>query len=278
MENRTTVILAVLITAVVCTAGCVTVLGTDSESEQSITVTGSTTIQPLMNGFQEEFQPYSDMTLNITGGGSGVGISSVQNGSADIGMSSRDLKSTEAGLTVTAIAKDGVVIIVEKSANIVNLTMEQLAGIYSGKYTNWSELGGADKKINPVIREEGSGTRTTFDDILISKVSGFNTSEYSGFSTQASTGAMLSQVQMTAGAIGYVNLGSMDELGGKINAVTLDGIMPSDSTVSDGTYEMSRSLWLVTKGEPTGAAGFFINWILSAQGQEIVSEYGFVKV
>ena len=280
MENKTTMIIAVFVTAIVCIAGTyVLVGGSDGKNtNESITITGSTTVQPLMAEFQEEFENYSDLVLNITGGGSGAGVTAAQNGTADIGMLSRDLKSSETGLTPTTIAKDGVVMLVDKNSGVKELSIEQLAKIYSGEYTNWNQVGGSDLSINPIIREDGSGTRECLDTIL-KTVPGFNTDNYNKYSTQASTGAMLIQVQSVKGAIGYANLGSVSSIDtSKNNILTINGVDATADNVRNGTYELSRNLVLVTKGEPKGSVEFFINWIMSPQGQSIVDAKGFVSL
>ncbi|MDR3074429.1 MAG: phosphate ABC transporter substrate-binding protein [Candidatus Methanoplasma sp.] len=280
MENKTTILIAVLVTAVICIAGTYVAVGGTGEknSGAAITVTGSTTVQPLMVEFQEEFDRYSDMVINVTGGGSGAGVSAAQNGTADIGMLSRDLKPSETGLTPVIIAKDGVIVVVDRDAGITDMTLEQLAKIYSGQYSNWKQIGGSDMPINPIIREEGSGTRDCID-TLMATVPGFSTDNFNKYSTQASTGAMLSQIKNVNGAIGYVNLGSLSDAdGSSVTAVSMDGVKATPESVLDGSYELSRNLILVTKGEPGGSAAFFINWILSKQGQAIVEDKGFVPV
>jgi phosphate transport system substrate-binding protein len=129
-----------------------------------------------------------------------------------------------------------------------------------------------------VIREEGSGTRDCLDTALAA-ISGFNTDKFNTYSTQASTGAMVLQVQSVAGAIGYVNLGSMSDLDtSKVSVISLNGVAPSPETTVDGTYALSRNLVLITKGERSGAVAFFLNWILSEQGQKMVADFGFVPV
>jgi phosphate transport system substrate-binding protein len=270
-------ILAVIVTAIVCIAGGYAAFS-GSEKSETVTVTGSTTVQPLMVEMQSEFQKYTNITLNITGGGSGVGAKSAMDGTADIGMLSRDLSSSESSLTSTTIAKDAVVIIVDKKAGVTNLTIDQLAKIYSGTYTDWSQVGGVAGAIKPVIREEGSGTRDCLDTIL-GGVSGFSKDKYNTYSTQASTGAMLQQVTNVSGGIGYINLGALSEIdASKITSVSVNGITPSSSTVLNGTYALSRNLILATKGTPQGAPAALINWILSPQGQKMVGEFGFVPL
>jgi len=279
MEEKTKMLVAIALTAIICIAGTYMVAGTDSnEAGESIVISGSTTVQPMMVEMQEQFQDYTNMSLSITGGGSSAGVTGVSNGSSNIGMLSRDLKAEETGFDVTIIAKDAVVIIVDKNSGVSNLTIEQVAKIYSGEYTNWNQVGGANLSIKPIIREEGSGTRDCLDTVL-GTVPGFNTNKYSTYSTQASTGAMLSNVTMIDGAIGYVNLGSMSSVDtNQLTVATLNGVMSSADTVIDESYGMFRNLILITKGTQSDSVKFFLNWILSIQGQKIVEAQGFVSV
>lgn len=181
-----------------------------------LNVAGSTTIQPMMVKFVEAYEAkYPYVTINVTGGGSGAGATAVINGTADIGMLSRDLKSSESSLTATAIAKDGVVLVVDVAAGVDDLTVNQIARIFNGDITNWSEVGGNDLEIAPIIREDGSGTRETFDtkmaDSLGITVADFG-ANMAGYSATNSTGAMLGLCKSISGSIGYVNLGSMSDL------------------------------------------------------------------
>jgi len=279
LETKTKMILVVMVTAVVCIAATATVMGSNDGKANSavITVAGSTTVQPLMVEFQEEYEKYANAKLTVTGGGSGAGVETVKNGIADIGMLSRDLKSTESGHP-TIIAKDGVVILVNVDAGVTKLTLEQIAKIYAGEYTNWNQVGGNNLKINPIIREEGSGTRDCLDTILAS-VSGFNTNNYTSYSTQSSTGSMMTQARMVSGSIGYVNLGVLDSIDSRTVAVTVDNVKATPENVINGTYKISRNLILITKdANPSGDIQFFINWILSEQGQKIVAAEGFVPI
>lgn len=182
----------------------------------TLNVAGSTTVQPMMVKFVEAYEAkYPGVTINVTGGGSGAGATAAINGTADIGMLSRDLKSSESALTATTIAKDGVVIVVDKAAGVTDLTTNQIARIFNGEYTNWNQVGGNDLNIAPIIREDGSGTRETFDTKMADSL-GITVSEFGqnmmGYSATNSTGAMLALCKSIGGSIGYVNLGSLSEL------------------------------------------------------------------
>jgi len=273
---------AIIVTAMIC----VPVMATLFQRETpTINVAGSTTVQPLMLELQKEFEKFADVQMNVTGGGSGVGISSTLNGVSDIGMLSRDLKPGESqGILVEhIIAMDAVVVIVNIEAGLgpaPDLTLRDLVDIYSGAKTDWSELGGNSRGIAVIGREEGSGTRDCFDSALKKEDKNFKIKDT--VNSVNSTGAVLAAVSTIPGAIGYINLNISTESYGTIQKATLNGVTASPSTVLDTNestkYKMSRDLVLVTRGEPTGMVEFFINWVLSKTGQDIVERCGFVRV
>jgi len=233
----------------------------------SLRIKGSTTIQPMMDVFSEEYEKTSGVIIDIMGGGSGVGINSVMNGLADIGMSSRELKPGEGdGLVRIPIAIDIIVIIVNSDVSgVENLTQTDIIGIFSGNITNWSELGGPNLKILPVIREAGSGTRDFFEGI-----SGPMPDD-ARYPLVTSNGAMVITVNNTPGAIGYVSIGSVTH---ECTVLKYNG-----REASDAGYELSRELLLFTKGTPTGDAAVFIDWILnSPKAQEILISMGFLPI
>ena len=272
-------IAAVLLTAVVCIAGTYSLTANNENSGDSdLTVTGSTTIQPLMSLFQEEFEKYASVTMNVTGGGSGAGATAAINGTADIGMLSRDLKASEisSGLIAHVIGMDGVVVIVNSNVGVTDLTLEQLEQIYDGKITNWKDVGGIDLTIAVIAREDGSGTRDCFDTAMKTVNSSFTMKD--DVATYNSTGGVTSAVNSTPGSIGYVNLNAVEHLSSGTKSISVDGITATADTVIDGSYEISRNLVLATNGEATGMTAFFLNWVLSEDGQEIVEEAGFVRI
>lgn len=270
---------AVLLTAVICVAGTYMVAGGDKNESVTLNVAGSTTIQPMMVELQEEFEKYADVTMNVTGGGSGVGASSTINGTADIGMCSRDLKQSEinSGLVSHMIAKDGVAVIINASVTgVTNLTLEQVAKIYNGEITNWDQVGGNSQKIAVVAREDGSGTRECFDGKMTSAISGWTMKV--DVVSLASTGAVTSSVSSTPGAIGYVSLGAAEKITSGAFVVDIEGVAPSTATVLDGSYSIQRNLILATNGDAEGMEEFFINWILSVDGQKVVENAGFIPL
>jgi phosphate transport system substrate-binding protein len=273
---------AILITAMICIPASATVIGSES---QSFRVAGSTTVQPLMVEFQREFEKFANVNMSVSGGGSGVGVTSTLNGVASIGMLSRDLKSGEGpGLMQHKIGMDAVVVVVNNDAGLPvdevtgmpDLSPSDLADIYSGRKTNWNELNGNDKAIYLISREEGSGTRDCFEDAVRKADSGYRMKDRAD--TVYSNGAVLATANTMSGAIGYVNMNMSVKDYSNISKVTLNGVDANSDTINGKTYKMARPLILVTKGEPDGMIKFFIEWILSENGQTIVEREGFVRI
>ena len=184
----------------------------DDKTSYSITIQGSTTVNPIMMAVEEEYEKiHPNVRISITANGSGTGAAAAIDGTADIGMLSRDLKTseTDAGLVPTVIGKDGIAIIVNKSVTgIDNLTLAQIAKIYDGTYTNWNQLGGVDHAIDVCGRESSSGTRGAFEEILSGKVAGFASSSVTDKMVEfASNNALLTHIEPTDSSIGYVSLG-----------------------------------------------------------------------
>lgn len=184
----------------------------DDKTSYSITIQGSTTVNPIMMAVEEEYEKiHPNVRISITANGSGTGAAAAIDGTADIGMLSRDLKTseTDAGLVPTVIGKDGIAIIVNKSVTgIDNLTLDQIAKIYDGTYTNWNQLGGVDHAIDVCGRESSSGTRGAFEDLLSGKVAGFSSSSVTDKMVEfASNNALLTHIETTDYSIGYVSLG-----------------------------------------------------------------------
>jgi phosphate transport system substrate-binding protein len=269
---------AVLITAMICVPVTATIVRNDT---YSLNVAGSTTVQPLMMELQREFEKFANVDMNVTGGGSGVGISSTLNGIAHIGMLSRDLTESEEklGLDVHIIALDAVIVVLNASLNINNLSIADLANIYSGEYTNWNKISsGINREIAVVAREKGSGTRDCFENALREEFPNFEIKDRGVYSV-SSTNAVLSAVSGNSGAIGYININKEKDIEDyNVKKITVDGIEAKPATIVNKTYKISRDLTLVTKGEPKGMPKFFIDWIMSREGQDIVERSGFVRV
>lgn len=238
------------------------------ELSGNIQIAGSTSVQPLAEELAQAFMAKNkNVKIFVQGGGSGAGIKAATTGTADIGMSSRELKKEEAGLHETVIAKDGIAVIVHKSNKVNNLTTEQLQKIYSGQITNWKEVGGDNKEIVVVNREAGSGTRGAFEEIVLAPAKLTNTSKTL---VQASTGAVQQTVKVTKYAIGYVSLGSLDAQA--VKDLTIDSIKCTEENIIANKYKIQRPFLMLTKAAPAGLVKAFLDWILSAEGQKIVAK------
>ena len=253
--------------------GCIS----EGNKTQTLSLAGSTTVEPIATRAAEVYmEKHPDIKVTIQGGGSGTGIKMVGEGTADIGNASRDIKPEEKdrypGLVGTVIAYDGIAIVVHPSNPVTTLTMEQLQEIYAGKIRNWKELGGEDMEIVVITRAEGSGTRDTFIELVMNKG---KVEETSSVLQKPSNGAVKATVAGNENAIGYIGLGYIDS---SVKAIKIDGVTPSSATVKGGTYPISRSLYMYTKGSPSGLAKGFIDFILSSEGQDIVEEIGFIRI
>ena len=249
--------------------------------EISLDISGSTTIEPIMNKLVEAYTAkYADagvtISINVSGGGSGVGASNAASGESDIGMCSRDLKAEETaqGLSSVQIGRDGVAVIVN-NAGVKNLTLEQVAKIYSGEITNWKELGGNDKAIAVIARDDASGTRECFDEKMEAALPGWEMK--AGVPEHNSTGAVLTQVKNTEGAIGYVSIGALKDLNGPTGTYALDvnNVEANEDNVTNGTYEIQRNLIVCIKGELENApyeVQNFLNYVTSEKGQAVLAE------
>ena len=238
----------------------------------TVSTDGSTSMEKVIGGLGEMFMEMNDgatFTYNPTG--SSAGIKAIQEGRCDIGLASRNLKAAEAesGLTETVLAYDGIAVIVNPENTVEDLTVEQIAAIYKGEVTNWSEVGGNDAEIVLIGREAGSGTRSGFEEIV--KVE--DLCRYRQELT--STGDVITAVAQNPGAIGYASLASVKDT---VKAVKVGGVAPSDETVQDETYAIQRPFVLVTKegAALTETAQAFFDYITSEAANEVITAAGVV--
>ena len=247
---------------------------TEAAAELSGTVStdGSTSMEAVIGALGEAFMeanPDVNFTYNPTGSGSG--IQAVQEGRCDIGLSSRALKDEEkeAGLTETVLCYDGIAVIVNPANTVEDLTVEQIAAIYTGEITNWSEVGGEDAEIVVIGREAGSGTRSGFEEITGTE----DACQYRQELT--STGDVITAVSQNPGAIGYASLASVKDT---VKAVKVDGVSPSEATVKDESYKIQRPFVLATQTgvELNPVAQAFFDYITSAEANEIIVAAGVV--
>lgn len=284
-----TAILALAMTAAVMT-GCqsnesTSSAGTDAGTSQSSTesktelsgsvaTNGSTSMEEVIGALSEQFMAdNSGVKVSYDPTGSGTGIEAVKTGSCDIGLSSRALKEEEtaAGLKGTTVALDGIAIIVNENSKIDNLTVDQIAQIFKGEVTDWSDVGGDAGTIACIGREAGSGTRDGFESIT-------DTEDKCKLSQElTSTGAVIEGVKNNAGAIGYASLSAVENAEG-VKAITVEGIACTEETVKDGSYKIQRPFVLVTKEgtELSEAAQAFYDFALSADAEALIVKAGAV--
>ncbi|MBF0485715.1 MAG: phosphate ABC transporter substrate-binding protein [Candidatus Omnitrophica bacterium] len=244
-----------------------------------IVVEGSTTVLPIAQKAAEVFmQTHTDADISVRGGGSGVGISSLLDGTCSIGDSSRPIKDSELDKARTygkdikahVIAMDGIAVIVNSANSISALTKKQLKDIFTGKVSDWSEVGGTAGKIVAVSRDSSSGTFEAFGTLALG-----GQKVRSDAVMQASNQAVASTVERTPGAIGYVGLGFLSS---SVKALDFAGITPSKEMVLSGKYALGRPLFMYTNGEPQGLVKDFIDFVKSPEGQKIVDQEGFVAL
>jgi phosphate transport system substrate-binding protein len=271
-------LLIAAITATLAGSGCIDNkdAGTQ-EHTMKLQVAGSTTVLPIAEECARVFMENNPGDkIHPSGGGSSLGVKAVADGTVDIGTASRDMKDSERAeypdLVTHAIAKDGVAIVVHPSNQVSDLTMEQLQGIYTGKITNWKDLGGEDAEIMVVSREEGSGTRDCFEASVLKPI---KTEVADCAIIQNSNGQMRTTVAGNEYGIGFLSLGFVNS---DIKAVGLDGTDPTIENIRSGDYAISRTLWMITKGEPDPDEQVFLDFVLSEDGQNIVSEVHFIPV
>ncbi|ORX32798.1 phosphate ABC transporter substrate-binding protein [Vibrio cholerae] len=251
-------------------------------AKETISAVGSSSVTPLMEVFSETYAKMNpEVFIEVQGPGSSAGIKAAKNGSADIGMSSRNLKDSEkeATLVEEAIALDGIAVVVHPSNAVKGLTAEQVSEIYKGEITNWKQVGGEGKPIVAITRDTASGTRGAFEDIMELKKKVAD-KEVSAISQRAQVangnGALKTMVASNPYAIGYISLGTVDT---SVHALAVNGVEASVDNVKNGTYKVSRPfLVLYKQDKPSAEAKKFLDWMLSADAQKIVADKGYITV
>lgn len=244
-----------------------------------ITISGSTTVFPIAQKAAEIYMDINpDVNISVRGGGSGVGIAALMSGQVSIANASRSIKTKEIKLArekginpyENIVANDGIAVVVNPDNPISGLTIDELAKIYTGQIDNWKELGGQSMPIVIISRDFSSGTFEVFKELAMKggKVR-------DDALLLASNKAVSTTVADTPGAIGYVGFGYLSD---DLKAIKVNGVMPTVQTVNDGSYKLSRHLYMYTNGAPKGEVADFINFILSEQGQEIAAEVGYIPL
>lgn len=271
--------LAILATSLISfTAAC----GNDTDKDANakdgaatITISGSTSIGPLVEKEAESYKKDNgNVKVEVNQIGSSAGITNAINGVSEIGMASRDLKEEEksAGLTETIIAYDGITVVTHPNNKVKDLTIEQVKDIFTGKYKNWKELGGDDKPIVVVSREDGSGTRDAFQELV-----GYESKDLIKDATIANGGGNIkTTVASNENAIGFISFEYIDDT---ISTVKINGVDGTPENVLNKTYSISRPFIIVHKEDKISEAGKkFIDYILSDEGQAIVAESGSIPL
>ena len=262
------------------TLAAVLLLPCTSLASSTITISGSTTVLPLAQRAAEEYMNrYPEVRISVAGTGSGDGIRSLIDGTADIGNSSRDMKPKEVSLAQKkgiklskhVVALDCIAPIVHPSNPITNLSLEQLRAIYAGKVRNWRQVGGIDRQVVAISRDSSSGTFEVWNQIVLGK----RLRVRPDAQLQASNGAVAQAVAGNKYAIGYVGIGYLNK---HIKALSVDGVSANRETAQSGAYPIARGLNMFTLEQPPVAVKSFINFVLGPTGQQIAGQEGFVPI
>ncbi len=244
-----------------------------SDLSGAISLAGSTSMEKLCEALSESFmEKYPNISVTVEYTGSGAGLESLAAGSVDIGNASRHLKEeeTSAGAVENVVAIDGIAVITDKDNEVTDVSAEDLAKIYQGEITNWSELGGQDEAIVVIGREAGSGTRDAFEELL-------DVADACQYAQELdSTGGVLAKVAATPGAIGYVSLDVVDDT---IQTVSLDGVAPTEENILAGDYLLSRPFVMATNGEISEQNELVQTWfdyVNSEDGKNVISSVGLI--
>jgi phosphate transport system substrate-binding protein len=239
-------------------------------TSKQIVVAGSTSIQPFADRWSEVYMAgHSGHAVNVQGGGSSAGIQAAKSGAADIGMSSRELKPDEKDLNEIIVARDGMAIIVHPSLPLRGLTLQEVKSIFAGEIRNWKGFTGLDKDINVVTREEGSGTRGAFQELVMGKKTRITNKAI----VQDSNGTVREIVANDPFSIGYISLGLVID---RVKALELDGVKASEENILSKRYKLVRPFLFLTRGPASGPVKDFIDFVLSPEGQDLIKKEGLI--
>ena len=254
--------------------------GTGKDGGNTLSVIGSSSVAPLAETESEYYlRVNSDVRIDVQSVGSSAGIKAVADGTAMVGMSSRNLSPEEKeGMQEFVVALDGIAVVIHPDNPLDNISREDLLKIFQGEITNWKELGGEDAPIVIISREEGSGTRGAFEEITGLEVEKAG-KKYTTLGRNAiitdGNGSVKQNVALKKNSIGYVSVGSVDD---SLKVLAVDGVHPTEASIKAGLYLISRPFIFITKGEPGPEAQAFIDYILSPEGQKHVREHFYISV
>jgi len=239
------------------------------KDKHTITIAGSTSVMPFTEKLAEHFMiDHRKFVIDVQGGGSTAGIQACLNNTVNIGMSSRELKEGEKTLNTITICYDGIAVVIHPKNPLKALTMQQVSKIFSGEIKNWNQLGWIKRSIDAVTREEGSGTRSSFEELVMK---GREIDD--GIMVQDSNGSVKEVVATDPYAIGYISLGLIDQ---RVKALTIGGVIPSIRSIKTGRYKIVRPFLYVTNGELDEDGKQFVKFVLSKDGQGILKKEGLV--
>ena len=277
----------VLLGGTLALAGCSESAGGDSagsgdgtELEGAINVQGSDTLLNIATAWSDAFMDANPgVDISVQGGGSGTGIASLINGTVDFANASRAIKDEEIadaqakGIDPVehAVAIDGIAVVVNPGNGVDGLTMDELGRIFRGEITNWKDVGGKDAEIVLLSRDSSSGTYEYFKEEVVGKDAEYAASAKLLPSNQA----IADEVGANEAGIGYIGLGYLTD---DVKVVAIDGVKASIESAADGSYPISRFLYMYSNGEPTGVMAAYLEWILGAEGQQLVADEGFVPL
>ena len=260
-------------TTAAATTAAATTAAAETKLSGTVTLAGSTSMQKLCEAMIESFEEvYPDITVTAEYTGSGAGLEALAGGKTDIGNASRSLKDGEkqSGAVENVVAIDGIAVITHKDSLVADLTAQQLTDIYTGKITNWKDLGGADEAIVVLGREAGSGTRGAFEELL-------KIEDQCAYAQELdSTGGVLAKVAATPGSIGYVSLDVVDDT---VKALSLDGVEPTEENIVAGSYKLSRPFVMATLGtieEQNDLVKTWFGYVQSDEGKTVIKAMGLI--
>jgi len=245
--------------------------GRGDRQSQTLTIAGSTSVQPFAEKLAEVYMKQCPgLLINVQGGGSSAGIMAVQQGAAQIGASSRELHGEEKKLHEAVIAWDGIAVIVHPSCPLDNISLTTLRQIFAGEIKDWAALGLKPHGMHVITREEGSGTRTAFEELVMDRREISPTAL-----VQDSNGAVREIVAHDPHAIGYISCGLVDQ---QVKALAIDGVLPTGANIKKNLYKLTRRFLFVTAQQPAGLAQEFCAFVLSPQGQILLEKEGLIGV
>lgn len=260
---KTKIILSLFGTLIFLVLGC-------GKGKTAITLAGSTAFQPFAEKLAEQYMTKNtNVSITVQGGGSAMGIQSASSGASQIGMADLVILPPEAkSLTATVVAKDGIAVVINPKNTVADLTTDQVRDIFNGKISNWKEIGGVDAPITVVSREAGSGTRSSFEQIIT------NITLKKDALIQDSNGTIRETVANDANSIGYLSHGLVND---KIKPIKVDGQEPTAPSIIAGKYKLVRPIYLLVKGNLEGEIKNFIDYILSEEGQKTIETNGLLR-